>query len=491
MSPDTHYCKILLNNSAALPYGVTLEQVYVDFLRYLFDNTKQFFEKAVLGGRSRWGTLVPTMKVILAHPNGWGTPEQGFLCRAARRTGIVSHDSQISFITEAEASVYFCLSRPNLNLASRVKREDKIVVCDAGGSTVDTTLYSVTQKRLLRLEEVKPSACVQAGGIFVDKNARSFFEERFAQVDSLSSSERTQYVNDGVEDFINKAKNDFDDTDYEVIVRVGGPKEDFDEIEVDSGDMTISSHSMASFFDPCVDQIAESLAKQISNEDIQYMFLVGGFGDSPYLFKRLNSEFGNSLVTLNDKTAKAVADGCVIWQIEKSVVSRVTRFSYGTDILPKYDRNLRQHNGRKTSVYHDGTLRVSDGWSEIVKQGTAMKNDEEIKSNYTCAYSTNYPNSMDYTTHVYATESASSGDFIKDNHGYLNHGFYDVCTLTADLKSLRGAMEPKTGLNGTYWQISFSVGIRFGGTQLEAFIEWEENGGTRRGPMSKIAAERQ
>lgn len=82
---------------------------------------------------------------------------------------------------------------------------------------------------------------VQAGGIFVDKNARSFFEERFAQVDSLSSSERTQYVNDGVEDFINKAKNDFDDTDYEVIVRVGGPKEDFDEIEVDSGDMTISS----------------------------------------------------------------------------------------------------------------------------------------------------------------------------------------------------------------------------------------------------------
>lgn len=82
---------------------------------------------------------------------------------------------------------------------------------------------------------------VQAGGIFVDKNARSFFEERFARVDGLSSSERSQYVNDGMEDFISKAKNNFDHTDDEVFVKVGGPKEDFDDIEVDSGEMSIPS----------------------------------------------------------------------------------------------------------------------------------------------------------------------------------------------------------------------------------------------------------
>lgn len=82
---------------------------------------------------------------------------------------------------------------------------------------------------------------IQAGGIFVDKNARSYLQGQFAQVNTLPSAQRTRYVDDGVEDFINNAKNHFDDTEDEVIVKVGSLKDDFDEIDVDSGDMIISS----------------------------------------------------------------------------------------------------------------------------------------------------------------------------------------------------------------------------------------------------------
>lgn len=111
----------MLDDSIALPYGVTLEQVYSDFMAYLLDNTQSYFGKKVLGGRWNWKTLLPTMQVILAHPNGWGIPEQVFLRRAARRAGMASSNSQIMFVNEAVASVNFCLSRPTLNVASSIQ----------------------------------------------------------------------------------------------------------------------------------------------------------------------------------------------------------------------------------------------------------------------------------------------------------------------------------------------------------------------------------
>ncbi|KAF8602531.1 hypothetical protein BDV93DRAFT_545197 [Ceratobasidium sp. AG-I] len=475
-----------------LPYGVSLEQVYADFMKYLLESTQTFFEKKVLGGRSIWGRLAPTMFIVLAHPNGWGTPEQGLLRRAARRAGMAASDNQISFVTEAEASVHFCMSRPALNLTSSIETLDKIIVCDAGGSTVDTTLYKVTRKSPLQLEEVIASACIQAGGIFVDKNARSYLEEQFAQVDSLPSAQQVRYVDDGIDDFIFNAKNHFDDTEDEVIIKVGSLKDDFSEIDVDSGDMIIASYAVAGFFDPCVDQIRESLHNQIGDHDVpvrltQYCF-IGGFGDSPYLFNRLNNEFGSSLVTLNDRSAKAVADGSVVWRIEQSVVSRVLGFSYGIKVAPPYNPILPQHLGRIKSMSCSGMLCVSGAWSKIVKRGTSMACGEVKRKTYRAEFGTNYPPIMNYRTKIYSTKTANRLDFVLDNRGSINPGFQEVCELSADLTALRGVLQEEEGIFGSYWLLKFVIGIRFGGTELEAFIEWEEEGYTRTGPVSIIAA---
>jgi len=43
-----------------------------------------------------------------------------------------------------------------------------------------------------------------------------------------------------------------------------------------------------------------------------------------------------------------------------------------------------------------------------------------------------------------------------------------------NLSGLKGLLEKKVGANGYYWSLVFDIGIRFGGTELEAFIEWEE-----------------
>jgi hypothetical protein len=55
-------------------------------------------------------------------------------------------------------------------------------------------------------------------------------------------------------------------------------------------------------------------------------------------------------------------------------------------------------------------------------------------------------------------------------------GFQKSCTIAADLNNLSGALEPRIGAHGSmYWRLYFDVCIRFGGTELEAYLEWEEN----------------
>jgi hypothetical protein len=50
-----------------------------------------------------------------------------------------------------------------------------------------------------------------------------------------------------------------------------------------------------------------------------------------------------------------------------------------------------------------------------------------------------------------------------------------VCRITGNLSNLSGALERKIGQHGNpYWYLEFEVCIRFGGTELEAYLEWKE-----------------
>lgn len=57
--------------------------------------------------------MFSTMQIVIAHPNGWGIREQGVLRNAAAEAKLSSEDdapSRITFVSEAEASLHFCLN---------------------------------------------------------------------------------------------------------------------------------------------------------------------------------------------------------------------------------------------------------------------------------------------------------------------------------------------------------------------------------------------
>lgn len=84
---------------------------------YLLKHTRQFFQERVLDGTSVWKNYFPSADVIITHPNGWGLREQAFLRKAAIAAGFPNPEkssARIRFVTEAEASVQFCMSKADL-----------------------------------------------------------------------------------------------------------------------------------------------------------------------------------------------------------------------------------------------------------------------------------------------------------------------------------------------------------------------------------------
>lgn len=40
---------------------------------------------------------------------------------------------------------------------------------------------------------------------------------------------------------------------------------------------------------------------------------------------------------------------------------------------------------------------------------------------------------------------------------------------------MRQALKKKTGRDGDYYYLDFTMALQFGGTELQAFVEWEQD----------------
>ena len=95
-----------------LPKGKTIIDIFADFMRYLFDSTKELFVSSEPNGELRWSSISKSIELVLTHPNGWKGPQQNQLRIAAVKAGIIrdtpAEHARVHFVTEGEASFSFC-----------------------------------------------------------------------------------------------------------------------------------------------------------------------------------------------------------------------------------------------------------------------------------------------------------------------------------------------------------------------------------------------
>jgi hypothetical protein len=143
--------------------GISLSQVYADYFRYLFEHTEAMYKAADPQNSETWTRLRDEIYIVIATPNGWETDQHVFLRNAAIRGGLVTEqnaDKLLEYVTESEASVHQMLEYTKPESWRNVKT---LGIIDAGGSSVDSTLYDFSYNedtKKLTLKELCARECV-------------------------------------------------------------------------------------------------------------------------------------------------------------------------------------------------------------------------------------------------------------------------------------------------------------------------------------------
>ncbi|TEB20801.1 hypothetical protein FA13DRAFT_1672147 [Coprinellus micaceus] len=475
-----------------LPSNKTAVQVLADFMKYLYKCTRTYIEETHIGFASTADASNPGMfdalekdgqiDFVLSHPNGWEGAQQEQMRRAAVLAGLVPTDedasSRISFVTEGEASLHFCLRR-GLGMDSGMGGGDGVLVVDAGGGTVDMSAYAKAGKEEL-FEEVAAPECHFQGSIFVTFNARAFLEAH------LKNSKFIEDVPRIAECFDNSTKLKFANPSDPQYIRFGGVRDKDLEFGIRSGQLRLEGEKVGSFFQPSVNCIVESVKGMVnaSQKPIKSVFLVGGFGSSDYLFSQLKeglAPIGLNVLRPETHVNKAVADGAIAFVLDHSVGSRMSRFTYGANCHVPYNPNKEDHRLRATciSLSPSGLKTLPGFFSTILPKNTQVSETKEFKQSYfrESVFLSNFTN-VSNTLDCYrgSVENPEWMDVDADNYATL-------CRVSADLSKMGKSLGPFEGPDGRlFYKANFDIILLFGLTELKAQVCWKENGVEERSP---------
>jgi len=87
------------------------------------------------------------------------------------------HRDRLMLISEPEAAALYCEKKcDQFNL----KHNDRFMICDAGGGTVDLIVFEIAVTSAgRRLSEVTKGHGASCGSVFLDRHMRRLLEEKF------------------------------------------------------------------------------------------------------------------------------------------------------------------------------------------------------------------------------------------------------------------------------------------------------------------------
>jgi hypothetical protein len=113
LRPNAQSSGYVSNKIPPLPRGKSAVDIFADFLRYLHRCARTFIQETHANGIELWQTFEDRTEFILTHPNGWEGAHQSMMRTAAVQAGLIPDNqnghSHLSFVTEGEASLHFCV----------------------------------------------------------------------------------------------------------------------------------------------------------------------------------------------------------------------------------------------------------------------------------------------------------------------------------------------------------------------------------------------
>ncbi|KAJ3535905.1 hypothetical protein NMY22_g6267 [Coprinellus aureogranulatus] len=444
-----------------LPPNKSVVEVISDFMRYLFDCTKSYIRQT--HGQKLWASVESNIAFVLTHPNGWGGPQQVQMRQAAVLAGLVPDTdegtSRITFVTEGEASLHFCL-QSGLSLASG---DAGTLIVDAGGGTIDITAYRQCAEG--KFEEVSVPTCFFQGAAYVTVRAQHYFEGlsaafnfHFANDSSIPGLLSGTRFHDDVETLTSRfdkgTKHVFKNPEEPYHIQFASHRERDPALNIRGGRLTVTGCEISKFFEPSITCIVNAIHAQrmAAQAPIKSICLVGGFSASTWLYENVREQIeplGVSVSRPDTHVNKAVSSGAVSFYLDNLVSSRVARVTYGATACAVFDINNPHHQQRWDRVIlHPATGEwVLPGmFGPILRKGTKVVAGQEFRQSLVMTVISTAARKKTAKIPVLAYSGIPTDPLWVHEHPA---SFFTLCTVEADISKV----QPE-------WRVS-SVGTRY------------------------------
>ncbi|KAK4122929.1 actin-like ATPase domain-containing protein [Parathielavia appendiculata] len=454
--------KLFLDRSQKLPFYVSPLETAAQLKRYnktvvdaVSDYLTQIYKHTMDTLRRRYGeSFMASTKVdfVLTCPAVWSDAAKNTTLQAAERAGMGSQ-SQIQMISEPEAAAVYTLKAIQPN---HLKTGDNFIVCDGGGGTVDLIAYKIVSLNPIRVEESAVGTGGLCGSAFLNYRFEEHVKNRIGQsrFDEMKTKKGKtwQMALKYFEEFVKRNFNE--DEHQEVNVPFPGLPDD-EEAGLDSGFLVVTAEQIMDIFEPVVKEVCDLVQGQVDTLRakggvVSGIILVGGFGQSDYLYRRLRSHFTTSsapppytelptsaAVDLQDRTSievmqpvyawTAVVRGAVLRGLEGNmVISRKARMHYGTSYATVYDETKHSVMERYWSPLWERWM-VSDRMQWHIAKGEAISPLQPVAFHYTRNFRPGQ--SLIVTDDLIACEA-------DDPPKAYTRDLVHVCTLTTDLSAV-------------------------------------------------------
>ena len=138
---------------------------------------------------------------------------------------------------------------------------------------------------------------------------------------------------------------------------------------------------MKSFFAPLFDKIETKVAEllleaQKTGSPVNFIFMVGGFSESPYLKAHIKNRFeqeGLTILVPKRPQVSVIRGACMFGLNPRSITSRISKKTYGINTLTTYDQ---QKHTEEKKVVIEGEDFCEDVFDAFVHKGQAVGIDE-------------------------------------------------------------------------------------------------------------------
>ncbi|KAF2762167.1 actin-like ATPase domain-containing protein [Pseudovirgaria hyperparasitica] len=480
-----HFVSSLDTAAQLRKYDRTVMDAVSDYLTQIYKHTMETLSR-------RYGeTFMSTTKVefVLTVPAVWSDSAKNATLQAAERAGMGNmHD--LKLISEPEAAAVYTLKAIQPN---HLRVGDNFIVCDAGGGTVDLIAYKITQLTPLKVEE----SAVGTGGLcgsaflnyrFEDHVRSRIGEERYNHM----REKKAKTWNMGLKYFEEFVKRNFNEDEHnEVNVPFPGMPDD-EEAGLDSGFLVMTAEQVKDIFEPVIKEVVALVEGQVDTIRakggiVSGIVLVGGFGQSNYLYSRMKSHFNTAppppyterpthAVALNSPQSievmhpmyawTAVVRGAVIRGLEGGmVVSRRSRWHYGTSYATVFDEVKHPISDRYWSPLWERWM-VSDRMQWHIAKGAQVSESQPISFHYTRNFRPGQ--SLVVEDDLIACDSDTAPDSYQK-------GLISVCTLTTDLgtvpRSLFTRLTTTKGVEFDNLDFTLDMRIQSAGLMFELKVD--------------------